>query len=104
MQENFIGSNRELVSARADSDDVRYLYQPLIPPIPAFFIAISALTTLRAKITIIETTNDIGNGKTRDTIKTVIIETKNQATYFLPKGLSLALLIDTFWPPYYLIN
>jgi hypothetical protein len=81
---------------------VRYLYQPLIPPIPAFFIAISALMTLRDKMTIIETTNDIGNGKTRDTIKTVTTETNNQARYFLPKGLSLDSLIDPLWPIYYL--
>jgi hypothetical protein len=81
-----------------DSDNVRDLYQHLIPPIPAFFIVISALMTLRHKMTIIETTNDIGNGKTRDTIKTVTTETKSQARYFLPKALSLDLLIDTFWP------
>jgi len=53
---------------------------------------------LRAKITIIDATNDIGNGKMRDTIKTVTTETKNQARNFFPKGLSLALFIDTFWP------
>jgi hypothetical protein len=81
-----------------DLDDVRDLHQSLIPLIPAFFIAISALTTIRHKRIIIEATNDIGNGKIRDTIKTVTTEAKNQAKYFFPNGLSLVLLIDTFWP------
>ena len=53
--------------------------------------------TLSDKITIIEATNDIGNGKTKDTIQTVTTETNSQAKYFFPKGLSLALLIDNFW-------
>ena len=60
--------------------------------------------TLSDKITIIEATNDIGNGKTNDTIKTVTMETNSQARYFLPKGPSLALLIDTFWSLYYLTH
>jgi hypothetical protein len=85
------------VPPRLDSDEVSDLYQSLIPPIPAFFIVISALMTMSDKITIIEATNDIGNGKTNDTIKTVTTETNSQARYFLPKGPSLALLIDTFW-------
>jgi hypothetical protein len=76
---------------------VRDLYQALIPPIPAFFIAISALMTLRTKITITDAINDIGNGKMRDTINTVNTERKNQARYSFAKGLSLALLIDTIW-------
>jgi hypothetical protein len=58
--------------------------------------------TLSAKITIIDATNDIGNGKMRDTIKTVITETKNHTRYFLANGLSLASLIDSLWPIYYL--
>lgn len=98
MQEYLIGSIREPVPRQPESDDSTDLNQSLIPPIPDFFIAISALITQRLRRTIIDTMNDIGNGKTSDTIKTVTTDTKSQARYLFPGVLSLASLIDTIWP------
>ncbi len=95
MQEYLIGSIRLSVPRQPDSDDLRDLNQHLIPPIPDFFIAMSALITLRVRRIMLDTMNDIGNGKTSDTIKTVTTEIKSQAKYLFPTGLSLAFLIDT---------
>ena len=78
------------------------LNQPLIPPMQDFFIALSALITPRVRRTMIDTMNDIGNGRTSDTINTVTRETKGQARYFFSNGLPLASLTDTIWPLYYL--
>lgn len=102
MQEYFIGSMRKSEPREADSEGVKDLNQPLIPPVPDFLIAISALITLRVRRTMIDTMNDIGNGRTSETINTVTTETKSQARYFFPNGLPLASLIDTIWPLYYL--
>jgi hypothetical protein len=83
MQEKVRGLYGKLLipvrQPRPDSKEEKDLYQPFIPPIPAFLNAISALMTLREKMTISETTNDIGNGKTKDSIITVTREMNNQA-------------------------
>jgi hypothetical protein len=55
------------------------LDHPFIPPIPAFFSAILALRILSEKITISDTRNDIGNGKTKLRITTASREISNQA-------------------------
>ena len=81
---------------RPEYDEENDLCQPFIPPIPAFFNTILALMILREKITISETRNDIGNGKTKVRIITETRDISNQARLLFPDRLSLrscALLI-----------
>lgn len=101
MQENLRGLYRGLLTLVPqlwpDSEEETDLYQPFIPPIPAFFNTISALMILRERIKISETTIEIGKGKTRYTMMTVTKEISNQGASFLPLGLlSFALLMDNF--------
>jgi hypothetical protein len=97
-----MGLYRELLIVvshlRPDCKEENDLYQPLIPPIPAFFKAISALMILSEMMIISETINDIGNGKIKDTITTVTRDTNNQARFLFPPMLLLssALLINCF--------
>jgi len=90
MQENVSGLYRELLipapQPRPDSEEDNELYQPFIPPIPAFLNPISAVTTIREKVTISETTNDIGNGNTKDSITTVKQKYKKQGDRWVSKG------------------
>jgi hypothetical protein len=82
MQENLRGWYKELLipvpKPRPDPEEEKDLNKPFIPPIPAFLNVISALMILRQKITINETTNDIGNGKTKDKMTTIPREISNQ--------------------------
>lgn len=98
-----MGLYRELLllvsHPRPDCREENDLYQPLIPPIPSFFKAISALMILSEMMIISETISEIGNGKIKDTITTVTREMNNQAILlFLPNLLSSsALLISCFF-------
>lgn len=82
MQKNLRGLYGPLIPLphpRPDSKDDDDLYQPFIPPIPAFFNAISVLMIFREKMTISDTRNDIGNGKTKVRITTITTEISSQA-------------------------
>jgi hypothetical protein len=82
MQENLSGSYKEVLipvpKPRPNPEEEKDLNKPFIPPIPAFLNVISALMILRQKITSKETTNDIGNGKTKDKMTTAPREISNQ--------------------------
>jgi hypothetical protein len=82
MQENLSGSYKEVLipvpKPRPNPEEEKDLNKAFIPPIPAFLNVISALMILRQKITINETTNDIGNGKTKDIMTTIPREISNQ--------------------------
>jgi len=82
MQENLRGWYKELLipvpKPRPNPEEEKDLSQPFIPPMPAFLNVISALKILRQKMTSKETTNDIGNGKTKNKMTTIPREISNQ--------------------------
>ena len=63
------------------------LYQPFIPPIPAFLKAISFLEIARLKIAIMDTVNDMGNGKTICNMIIMAMDIDNQIREFHLAGL-----------------
>jgi hypothetical protein len=79
MQENLRGwYKKELNPVPKAPSNPEDLNKPFIPPIPAFLNIISALMILRQNTTSKDTTNDIGNGKTKDNTTTIPREISNQ--------------------------
>ena len=82
MQEKVRGLYWKMLAVphrRPDSKEDNDFNQPLIPPIPAFLNDISVLMMLMQKMTIKPTTNDMGNGRTKDTMITATREIDSQA-------------------------